>query len=590
MLPQNVLPAVPIKSREIRPRTGELARASWQQSAETSIGGALWGAMELDEARRWGGMMSRTLSAEESSAWLKDRGITLALDRPHNEHELGILARRARDEQRRQDLMSRASGKGDATAMIAAGFARQIFDPGNIAFALLPIIPPQWKAARLAATTGKFAKFAQRAWMGAVEGGVGNLIGEPIVAMSRRQEHAAYGWGDVALSVGSGAVIGGALHAGGGYIADVLTDRRARQYHRLVASAQETRERRLALIRRMGTRTFDYERPAFDYDIGSIRFDGQVRPATKVDLEAMLEARYEALRAELIEQSKGKAPESEWRPEWFSRMAEGADLDLRRLESRWVRAGLAEKIEILQLDPKPFGDVLAREAKKEALDSVERELAMVKLLQKAVESRRKNLSAQNPRSGGSGVKALEALRLGLKNKATDSSVRELRKLELKEAGLIKRRAELVERKVILDSPLDPQISRLSALPDNLLREVRASIQGQFFTHDHPVKLDGVLDAVEGRGTERLLAEAEEVRQPLPDETRVSQEADAHLASTTDDELENLLQEAKKEVDAIKDFAGMAEDFAEVAEAEEFASKVKAMQKATNLLVACTLKA
>ncbi|RWN59626.1 hypothetical protein [Mesorhizobium sp.] len=136
---------------------------------------------------------------------------------------LDLLISRHRDEQRRQDILSRSpSGFVAGFAKFAAGLGASAIDPLNVASAFVPIIGEARYARMLANAGGAGGRAFVRAGVGAAEGAVGAALVEPIVALTANQEQVDYGLSDTLLNIGVGSVMGGGLHVGSGAAADAF--------------------------------------------------------------------------------------------------------------------------------------------------------------------------------------------------------------------------------------------------------------------------------------------------------------------------------------------------------------------------------
>jgi len=118
-----------------------------------------------------------------------------------------------------QDIRRRA-GSGIGTAL-TAGVVGSLLDPLNVALAFVPVVGP----ARMAAMAERIGLPGARMAAGAIEGGVGAALVEPLVLGVASQEQADYTAVDSVMNVVFGSVIGGGLHLGVGFIGDRLRGR-----------------------------------------------------------------------------------------------------------------------------------------------------------------------------------------------------------------------------------------------------------------------------------------------------------------------------------------------------------------------------
>lgn len=116
----------------------------------------------------------------------------------------------------RQDVLRRAQAGLGTT--LTAGLVASILDPINVGSAFIPVVGP----ARFAGLGVAGARAAR----GAIEGGVGAAIVEPIVLAGARAEQADYDIADSLLNLAFGTALGSGLHLAGGALGDRL---RARQ-------------------------------------------------------------------------------------------------------------------------------------------------------------------------------------------------------------------------------------------------------------------------------------------------------------------------------------------------------------------------
>lgn len=118
-----------------------------------------------------------------------------------------------------QDIRRRA-GSGIGTAL-TAGILGSLLDPLNIALAFVPVVGP----ARMAMMAERIGVPAARVATGAIEGGVGAALIEPLVLGVASQEQADYTAVDSLMNVVFGSVLGGGLHLGAGFVGDRLRGR-----------------------------------------------------------------------------------------------------------------------------------------------------------------------------------------------------------------------------------------------------------------------------------------------------------------------------------------------------------------------------
>lgn len=138
-----------------------------------------------------------------------------------------LLAERHDTETRRADVLNRDPGGVLRTgALYAAQFATSAADPLGVLSSFIPIVG-ELRAARLAAQLGRFGG---RAVTGLVEGAVGNALLEPLVYSAQQRYQLDYDMMDSLANIGMGGLFGGALHAGGGALADAIRARGSRAH------------------------------------------------------------------------------------------------------------------------------------------------------------------------------------------------------------------------------------------------------------------------------------------------------------------------------------------------------------------------
>lgn len=212
---------------DLAPEPTALRGAVISQAFSDLVGPSLLRGSELSTARKYGSLAYGTLDAEQSKAFLAERGLDGMLtleDRPYNPLELSIIANRKTEELQRQAIISRAPRTAGATlGRFGLTLATSLLDPLTVASAFVPVVG-EARYARLLASAGDsaLARAGVRAGVGAVEGGVGAAAVEPIIYAAKREELADYTLADSLLNIGLGTVFGGGLHAAGGAVADRL--------------------------------------------------------------------------------------------------------------------------------------------------------------------------------------------------------------------------------------------------------------------------------------------------------------------------------------------------------------------------------
>lgn len=144
--------------------------------------------------------------------------------------QLDIMMSRARARREREATMERGP-QGFVQSALSTGtsFAVGAIDPLNVASAFIPVMGELRYAKLLAGAGESFAgRAAVRAGVGATEGMVGQAALEPLDWFSHTQDGRDFGMSDVLHNILFGAVLGGALHAGGGAISDIYRARKER--------------------------------------------------------------------------------------------------------------------------------------------------------------------------------------------------------------------------------------------------------------------------------------------------------------------------------------------------------------------------
>lgn len=169
----------------------------------------------------------RQYEPEAAADWMNQRGLEgqFKFDRPYNERELEILARRKSAELRRASILSRAEGGG--LTRFGVSLAASLVDPINIASGLIPFVGPARYARMLKAAGSAAGRAGVRAQVGAVEGLAGMALLEPLNYVARRQEQADYTLTDAMHNILMGAPFGAVLHVGGGALLDTVVSRRS---------------------------------------------------------------------------------------------------------------------------------------------------------------------------------------------------------------------------------------------------------------------------------------------------------------------------------------------------------------------------
>jgi len=144
--------------------------------------------------------------------------------------QLEIMMSRAKSRREFEATMERGPQDFVQGALhVGTSFLVGAVDPLNVASAFIPVMGELRYAKMLAgAGEGVAARAGVRAAVGAAEGAVGQAAIEPIDWWSHTQEGRDFGMADVLHNIMFGAVLGGALHSGGGAVSDIYRARKER--------------------------------------------------------------------------------------------------------------------------------------------------------------------------------------------------------------------------------------------------------------------------------------------------------------------------------------------------------------------------
>jgi hypothetical protein len=213
---------------------GAMARESWEDSPGPSLSrlkelsdaksgpsgtyvnefGIEQGAPIVDEVRR--------VTRPDAVARVKEAGldkhVTLGEFEDIREPALDIMLQRGRERADRQSTIQRGpSGLVAGTLGFGTAFGVGLFDPLNVASAFIPVVG-EANFARILATTG--GKTSARMIKGAIEGGVGAAVLEPLTYLANTQEGQDYTMAHSLKTVAFGTALGGGLHVTVGAIGD----------------------------------------------------------------------------------------------------------------------------------------------------------------------------------------------------------------------------------------------------------------------------------------------------------------------------------------------------------------------------------
>lgn len=128
------------------------------------------------------------------------------------------------DELRRRSIAERAPpGFFNGLARFGANFVANFLDPLNVAAAFIPVVGEARYAEWLAQAGTAAGRAGVRAGVGAAAGAVGNI---PVIGLEyalSKSEQADYSATQALLDIATGALIGGVIHTGGGFVKDRIT-------------------------------------------------------------------------------------------------------------------------------------------------------------------------------------------------------------------------------------------------------------------------------------------------------------------------------------------------------------------------------
>lgn len=164
-----------------------------------------------------------TVPADQARLKIKAAGVDLTVpDTGIASDALDSLIANKKDEKVRADVLNRAPpGFVPGSLRVAASLAGSIADPLNLAVSLVPFVG-EARAATLIAGAGSAAgRLGVRAAIGAAQGAAGQALLEPIEALAAYERQDTYTLADSIRNIGVSGLLGGALHAGGGLVADI---------------------------------------------------------------------------------------------------------------------------------------------------------------------------------------------------------------------------------------------------------------------------------------------------------------------------------------------------------------------------------
>lgn len=547
-------------------------------------------AVELDLARTRYAWTQKKLNAEQTRAYLEERGLPSdSLEaREYNELELSILARRKAAELRRRDIMMRDSGGfARGSARLATALGVSVLDPLNVATAFIPVISQERYAALLARQSGALGRAGVRVAVGAAEGTAGAALIEPLTYGVHVQEQADYGLADSMLNIGFGSIFGATLHSGGGALADLAARARVRQIDRILADTPalpdaakpadapvDTRPVVDIAELRYISKQIDEAVAARERSLQAVTEDPAIRAtADRLDLTTT-DARVQQLQQQLDVVSRELAvPRAKQIAAEFERLK--ADAEFMTAERRRLNAGRIDEY----VEARAARTVDARRtALQQQADALRAEAAP--------------LSAD--------VAALNRLRAA---EAELESVRYARtsakSLDDKLAALTPEQREAFGRRIDRTlADIIPASEKVGRLPQTTRDALMRAAIAQTMT-DQPIRLDG-LSRIDERQPGTIEADANHAaavdNSPLAnvdairaaDEQKAAVKADPLAQATAEaDEAEALLRSAMATLGDVESLP--AELRAEIDAAAAFAKDVDTMNEAATMLVQCALR-
>lgn len=148
----------------------------------------------------------RLLAVDELNETYRDLGVTFDFPMSRDDAEAVVKERRA--EIIRDAVISRSpGGVVQGVGMFGAGLLAMATDPMEVAATFVPIV----SQARMARLTTRFGLVGGRVAVGAIEGGVGQALTEPIYYGAARELQLDYGMTDALFNVGIGVAFGASV-------------------------------------------------------------------------------------------------------------------------------------------------------------------------------------------------------------------------------------------------------------------------------------------------------------------------------------------------------------------------------------------
>lgn len=168
--------------------------------------------------------LSPRLAPDVAKQRVKDAGLEgeIPLDKYPNgirTQTLDLLIQLNKDKLRRQTLTQEYDGWSPQIAGMVIG---SVIDPSNVALSFVPVVGEARYAQLLSRAGGTLGRLGVRTGVGALEGGVGAAIAEPLIYAGQQQWRNDYDAYDSMLNIAGGAAFGALLHGGAGMVKDAF--------------------------------------------------------------------------------------------------------------------------------------------------------------------------------------------------------------------------------------------------------------------------------------------------------------------------------------------------------------------------------
>lgn len=164
-----------------------------------------------------------TLTKDDANGQFGIEG-ELAFDGPVLKGVAQNLYDAKREELMRRSMAERAPpGFFNGLSRFGANFVKQFLDPLNVAASFIPVVGEARYAEWLAEAGGAAARAGIRAGVGTAAGAVGQIPLSGIQYALSKSEQADYSAVQALTDIATGALIGGVLHIGGGFVKDHIT-------------------------------------------------------------------------------------------------------------------------------------------------------------------------------------------------------------------------------------------------------------------------------------------------------------------------------------------------------------------------------